>query len=80
MIGGGHLAIFKLGLRHRGLEVDVPQRRRLDLIGEATLEQAEKGELRHALRPLPDRGVGQRPVDREPEIRPQLLERLFVLG
>mgnify|MGYP003694018661 CR=1 FL=1 len=34
----GMLAIFELGLRHRGLEVDVPQRRRLDLVSEPALQ------------------------------------------
>ena len=50
MVRAGLLAIFELGLRHRGLEVHVPQRRRFDLIREPAIEQAQEHQLRHALR------------------------------
>ena len=36
------LAVFELGLRDRRAEVDVPKRGRLELVGEAALQQAEK--------------------------------------
>ena len=76
-----HLAILELGLRHRGLEVDVPQRRRFHLVGQSAIEMVQKRELRDALRALADRRVRQRPVDRETERLPQLLEDpLVVLG
>ena len=53
MIGAGQLAILELGLRDRGPEVDVPERRRLDLIGQPALQQAQERELRDALRARP---------------------------
>ncbi len=52
------LAILELRLRHRGSEVDVPQRRRFDLIGVPAVQQPQKCQLRDALRPSFDRRVG----------------------
>ena len=44
VVGAGHLAVFELGLRHRGAEVDVPEGRRLGLVrltpGEVPQERA----------------------------------------
>ncbi len=76
----GELAILELGLRHGGPEVDVPERRRLDLVRQAALEQPQERDLRHALRPPADRRVGHRPVDRQPEVLPEVLEGLLVFG
>ena len=78
--GAGDRAVLELGLRDRRPEVDVPQRRRLDRVGEVLSEQVEEGALRRPLGTLADRRVGHRPVDREAELAPQGLERLLVLG
>ena len=78
VVGARHLAILELGLRDRGLEIDVPERRCLHLIREAALQQVEKRELRDALRAPADRRVGHRPVDRQPQGLPELLEGLLV--
>ena len=71
VIGARPFPILELGLRDRRPEVHVPQRRRLELIREAAIEQAEKRELRHALRRAADRRVRHRPVDRQAEVAPQ---------
>ncbi len=76
--GTGHFAILELGLRHRGFEIDVPQRRRFHLVCEASLQQVEKRELRHALRGRADRRVRHRPVDGQTEILPEMFEGLLV--
>ena len=80
VVRAGQLAVLELGLRDRGAEVDVPQRRRLGLVRLAAGEVAEERPLRRPLRVVADRRVGQRPVDRQPGGPPQLLERLLVLG
>ncbi len=72
------LAVLELGLRDRRLEVDVPQRRRLELVGDSAGEQTEERALRDLLRERPDRRVGHRPVDRQAERAPQLFERALV--
>ena len=72
------LPVFELRLRDRGAVVDVPQRGRLRLVRLAPGEVPEERALRHALGALTDRRVDQRPVDRQPEPAPQLLERLLV--
>ena len=79
VVRAGELAILELRLRHGGLEVDVPQRRRLDLVRQAAAQQTQERHLRHALRAPADRRVGHRPVDRQAEVLPELLERLLVL-
>ena len=80
VIGARLLAILELRLRHRGAEVHVPQRRRLELIRDAALQQPQERRLRHPLRAAVDRGVGHRPVHRQAEVPPQVLERLLVFG
>ena len=72
------LAVLELGLRDRGLEVNVPQRRRLQLVGPPTLEQTQERALRDAPCERADRRVGHRPVDRQPQRAPERLERLLV--
>ncbi len=79
VVRAGLLAILELGLGNRGPEVDVPQRRRFELVGAVLAQQVQERQLRHALRGPADGGVGHRPVDREPELPPQRLERLLVL-
>ena len=78
VIGALALAIFQLGLRHCGAKVDVPERRRFELIGKTFFQQMEKPHLRDALRSFVDRGVGHRPVDGQAEVAPEMLKRLFV--
>ena len=78
--GARHLAVLELRLRDRRAEVDVPQGRRFELIRLAAAHQAQERQLRDALRVLADRRVGQRPVDRQAEMAPELLERALVLG
>src|SRR5206468_12416994 len=56
------------------------ERRRFGLVRLTAREATEERSLRHALRVLAHRRVGHRPVDREPEVAPQLLELLLVLG
>jgi hypothetical protein len=41
----GLLAILELRLRDRRAEIDVPQCRRLELIRDASLEEAQEGRL-----------------------------------
>ncbi len=78
--GARHLAVLELRLRNRRAEVDVPEGRRFELIRVAVAHQAQERQLRDALRVLADRRVGQRPVDRQAEMAPELLERPLVLG
>ena len=73
-------AVLELGLRHRGAEVDVPERRRLNRVDQVLAEEVDERALRRALGALADRRVGHRPVHREAEPAPELLERLLVLG
>ncbi len=75
----GQLTVLQLSLRNRHPEVDVPQRGRLGLVGLAAGEHAEEGPLGRPARPLPDGRVRRRPVDREAQGAPELLELLLVL-
>jgi hypothetical protein len=72
------LAVLELGLRYRGAEVHVPQRWRLNLVGQLLLEKPQEHHLRHALSVAANRRVGHRPVHRQAEVAPQVLEDLFV--
>ncbi len=78
VVGAADLAILDLGLGHRRVVVDVPEGGRLHLVGEIPGQQAQEGALRHPPRHLADGGVGQRPVDRQPEPAPEILEGLLV--
>ena len=69
MIRARLFAIFELGLRHRRTEIDIPQRRRLELVRQASLKKAHERQLGDALRPLVDRCVGHPPVDGQAEVR-----------
>ena len=75
-----HLAVFELGLRDGGTEVDVPERRRLGLVGLAPRQVVQERALAGAPGGIADRRVGETPVDRQSEAAPELLERLLVLG
>jgi hypothetical protein len=72
--------VLQLGLRHRGAETNIPERGGLRRVRLAARQIAQEGALRDGLRPLADRGVGQSPVDGQPEPPPQRLEDLFILG
>ena len=74
------LSILELGLRDGRAEVHVPERWSVDLVGVPARQEPEKGNLRDALGAPPDRRVGHGPVDRQAQMLPERLERLFVLG
>ncbi len=80
VIGARMLAVLELGLRHRRPEIDIPERRRFELIRCSALQQTEERRLRHPLGGPADRRVGARPVHRQAQIPPQVLERFLVLG
>ena len=79
VVGTGALAILEFGLCHGSAEGDVPQRGRLRLVGLATGEIAQERALRHGAGVVINGLVGLRPVDREPEASPELLEDDLVL-
>ena len=72
-------AILEFGLRHGGAEVDVPERRSFLRVRLAAREVVEKCALRRATRVLGDRGVQERPVDRQAESTEEVFEHLLVL-
>ena len=74
------LLVDELGLGDGGLEVDVPQRRRLVPVGLVARQQAEETSLRGPSRRLADRRVVLCPVDRGAQHAEQVLEGLLVLG
>ncbi len=78
VVGGRPLAVFHLGLGDGGAEVDVPHRRRFLAVGLAAGDVAQEGALAGPARALVDRGVLQRPVDRQAEPAQQRLEDLLV--
>src|SRR5205085_7066654 len=78
MIRAWLLAILQFGLGDGGAEVYVPERRRLELVSQPPLKQSQERQLGDALRTFADRGVRHRPVNRQAEISPQMLEDLFV--
>ena len=80
VVRAGALTVLELCLRDRGAVVDVPQRRRVGAVRLAAREVAQERALARAARLRADGRVRERPVDREPEAPPQLLERLLVLG
>ncbi len=80
MVVAGLLAVFELGLRDGGAERDIPQRRRLRLVGLAALDVADERELRREERLVGDRAVRLRPVDREAQLTEEGFELLLVFG
>ena len=80
MVRARDLAILELGLRHCRLEVHVPQRRGFDLIRQSALQRGAETRPARRAAARADRGVRHRPVDREAQISPQVLERLLVFG
>ena len=79
VVSTGALAILEFGLCHGSAEGDVPQRGRLRLVGLAASEIAQERALRHGAGVVINGLVGLRPVDREPEASPELLEDDLVL-
>ncbi|CAB4847992.1 unannotated protein [freshwater metagenome] len=79
MVGAGTLPIFELGLGDRSAEGDVPERRRLGLVGLAAGEVSKERSLRGGARSGVDRLVSAAPVDGQTESAPELLEDLLVL-
>ena len=78
VVGRVLVAVLDLRLGHRRLERPVPQRRRLSLVRLPASEVVEEEPLRNPLHRLVNRRVGQRPVHRQPQIAPEVLERLLV--
>ena len=76
----GVLAGLELGLRDRGLEGDVPQPRRLGLVGLAAGQVAQEAALRGRDRGRADGRVLLGPVDRQPQPAPQRLVGLLGLA
>ncbi len=79
MVGTRVLAGLDLGLGDGGAVGDVPDRRRLGEVGLAAGEVAQERALADLPRLAPGGGVGLRPVDREAEGAPEVLEDLLVL-
>ncbi len=79
VVVAGVVARLELGLGHRGLEGDVPERRRILQVGLAASQVAQERALADGPGPLADGGVRRVPVDGEPEGAPQRLEDLLVL-
>ena len=80
VVGARALPVLQLGLGHRGLEVDVPEGRRLGRVGLAAGQHPQEAPLRRPLGACPDGRVVLRPVNRQPQPPPDRLERLLVLG
>ncbi len=80
VVCAGLLAVLHLGLGHRRLVVDVPQRGCLRGVGLAARQVVQEHALARAATAVVDGRVAQGPVDREPEAPPQVLEGLLVLG
>ncbi len=84
VVRAGTFAVLELGLRDRGLEVDVPESRGLRQVRVAVAQQAQERALRRAAGLRADRRVRLAPVDREADPGPQLevglLELLGELG
>ena len=78
VVVAGHVPVLQLRLGHRGAERDVPQGRALGQVGLAAGQVAQEGALGDGPRGAADRAVGGRPVHRQPEPPPDLLERLLV--
>ena len=75
----GPLAVLELGLRDRRPEGDVPEGRRLLGVGLAAGQVVQEHPLGRGPGVLRDRPVDVRPVDRQPDPAPELLEGELVL-
>ena len=73
------LAVLQLGLGDGGVEVDLPQGGGVGLVGQALGQQAQERPLGGPPGLLADGGIGQRPVDRQPQPAEDGLEGLLVL-
>ena len=80
VVGTRALPILELGLGDGRPERHVPKGRSFGLIGLAADQVAQEGTLRCRPRIRVNRLVGHRPVDRDPEAAPELLENDLVLG
>ncbi len=78
VVGARTLAVLHLGLRDRGAEVDVPERRCLLAVGLAAGDVAQERPLAGTTRALVDGGVLVVPVDRQTEALEQVFEDLLV--
>ena len=76
VVGARHLLVLELGLGDGGLEGDVPQRRRLDLVRLTGVQVVEERQLADAPAVVVDRPVGAGPVDRQPKRKPS---KAFIL-
>ena len=79
VVGAGALAVLEFSLCHGGAEGDIPQSRCFRLVGLAASQVAQERQLADALGARVDRLVRLAPVNREPELAPQVLEDHFVL-
>ena len=80
MIRPGNLTVLHLGLSHRGLKVNVPQRWRLAGIRLAAGKVAQEGPLSDPAGMVIDRRVREGPINRETQRPPQPFEDLLVLS
>ncbi|MPM33538.1 hypothetical protein SDC9_80114 [bioreactor metagenome] len=80
VVEAGVVAGLELRLGDRGLESDVPHRRRLGHVRLAAPEVVQEGPLGDGLRLVGDRRVEQAPVDRQADVLPEVLEDLLVQG
>ena len=80
VVGAGPLTVLQLGLGDRGAEVHVPERGGGALDHLASGRQAQEAPLGHPLGPVRDGGIGVRPVHRQAQHPPEVLEDLLVLG
>jgi hypothetical protein len=80
VVGPVDLPVLQLGLRHRGAERGVPQRRGLCRVGLAPSQVAQERPLRRGPRDRADRRVLVGPVVGQAQPPPESLVRALVLG
>ena len=78
MVEARVFAALKLSLSNRSLEGNVPQARRLSLVGLAALEIAQEGSLGNLAGTSTDGLVVLSPVNRQAQVAPQVLEVLLI--
>ena len=79
VVGTGPFPVLELSLRHGRAERDVPQRRRLRLVGLAAGQVMQEGTLGDGPGAGVDRLIRVVPVHGQAKPAPQILERLLVL-